>query len=259
MFLSVEVTDFNSFRSPEYIYDFEVEEYRSQEKKALNDLSEYLLDSSNTLDGDEIQKHLFPDKEVDIFLSHSHADADAVIKLAITLERKGLNVFIDSCVWSNAFDLLKEIDNKYCYDSSSRNYSYEKRNRSTSHAYMMLNTALHRMIDNCEVFLFLGTPNSVSVEQSIKGEGSLKSPWILSELALVQHIRRKTLYKRRLKSLTESLGLESQQQVSDSLDVAYSKPSLDYEINSVFLRQLLNQNYSNKVDFFESMYGSFSC
>ena len=256
MFISVEVTDFNNFSSPEYISNDAVERYKSQEKKALNDLSEYLLDSTNTLDGDKIQEHLFPNKEVDIFLSHSHADADAVIKLAITLERKGLNVFIDSCVWGNAFDLLKDIDNKYCYDSYAGNYSYEKRNRSTSHAYMMLNTALHRMIDNCEVFLFLGTPNSVSVEQGIKEEESLRSPWILSELALVQHIRIKTRYERKLKSLTESIGLESRQQIGDSFDIAYTKPNLGYKINSEFLRQLLSMNYSTNVSFFETLYQS---
>lgn len=256
MFLSVEVTDFHNFSSPEYISDDEVERYQAQEKKALNDLSEYILDSNNTLDGDKIQEHLFPNKEVDIFLSHSHADADAVTKLAITLERKGLNVFIDSCVWGNAFDLLKDIDDKYCYDSYSSNYSYEKRNRSTSHAYMMLNTALHKMIDNCEVFLFLGTPNSVSVEEGVKDEGLLKSPWILSELALVQHIRIKTRYKRTLKSLTESIGLEARQQVGDSFDIAYTKPNLGYKIDSAFLKQLLTLYYPTRVSFFEKLYQS---
>lgn len=250
MFLSVEVTDFDSFSSPEYIFDFEVDEYKSQEKKALNNLSDYLLDSSSTLDGDEIQKHLFPNKEVDIFLSHSHADTDNVIRLAITLERKGLNVFIDSCVWGNAFDLLKDIDQEYCYDSLTGTYSYEKRNRSTSHVYMMLNTALHKMIDNCEIFLFLGTPNSVSVKQGIESQESVKSPWILSELALVQHIRRRTSYK----SLTESLGMKAQQPAFDSLDVAYTKPELDHKISSNALTNLLKQNYARKIDLFRSLY-----
>lgn len=254
MFLSVEVTDFDSFSSPEYIFDSEVEKYKSQEEKALNNLSDYLLDSSSTLDGDEIQKHLFPNKEVDIFLSHSHADTDNVIRLAITLERKGLNVFIDSCVWGNAFDLLKDIDQEYCYDSFTGTYSYEKRNRSTSHVYMMLNTALHKMIDNCEIFLFLGTPNSVSVKQGIESQESVKSPWILSELALVQHIRRKTSYKQSLKSLTESLEMKVQQPAFDSLDVAYTKPELDHKISSNTLTNLLNQNYARKIDLFKSLY-----
>ena len=254
MFISVEVTDFDSFSPPEKIYDFEVKWYRSQEEKALNDLSNYLLDSSSTLDGDEIQNHLFPNKEIDIFLSHSHADTDSVIRLAIALERKGLNVFIDSCVWGNAFDLLKNIDDKYCYDSSTNTYSYEKRNRSTSHVYMMLNTALHKMIDNCEVFLFLGTPNSVSVKQGIESQESVKSPWILSELALVQHIRRKTSYKQSLKSLTESLGMEARKPVFDSLDVVYTKPELDHKITSTTLTNLLQQSHSNKIELFRRLY-----
>jgi hypothetical protein len=72
---------------------------------------------------------------------------------------------------------------------------------------MILNTALHKMINNCEVFIFLGTPNSVSVKQGIESQELVRSPWILSELALVQHIRRKISYKQRLKSLTEDLGM----------------------------------------------------
>ncbi|NUF39463.1 toll/interleukin-1 receptor domain-containing protein, partial [Acinetobacter lactucae] len=173
----------------EYISARDIELYKSNKKEVLDDLKNYLLNDGNSLDGDEIQKHLFPEENIDIFLSHSHGDEDKVIKLAILLERKGLKVFVDSCVWGNAFDLLKVIDKKYCLNTNGSAYNYDKRNYSTSHVYMMLNTALHKMIDNCEVFLFLGTPNSVSVKDGIKNEESLKSPWIFSELAFIQHVR----------------------------------------------------------------------
>jgi len=164
MFLSAEVTDFERFNPTEYISNDQIELYKSNKKEVLEDLKNYLLIDGNSLDGDEIQKHLFPEDNIDIFLSHSHGDADEVIKLAIILRNKGLKVFVDSCVWGNAFDLLKVIDNKYCRNYDDSAYDYDKRNYSTSHVYMMLNTALHKMIDRCEMFLFLGTPNSVSVK-----------------------------------------------------------------------------------------------
>ena len=88
MFLSAEVTDFQLFNPSQDIDDSEIRLYKSQKKEVLNDLKNYLLIDGNSLDGDEIQKHLFPQDDIDIFLSHSHGDADQVIKLAILLEKK---------------------------------------------------------------------------------------------------------------------------------------------------------------------------
>jgi hypothetical protein len=49
---------------------------------------------------DKISENLFLDIKPDIFLSHSHADEDDVIRLAILIEKElNLSVFIDSCVW----------------------------------------------------------------------------------------------------------------------------------------------------------------
>lgn len=88
MFLSAEVTDFERFNPPEYVSNSQIESYKSNKKEVLEDLKNYLLIDGNSLDGDEIQKHLFPEDDIDIFLSHSHGDADEVIKLAIILEKK---------------------------------------------------------------------------------------------------------------------------------------------------------------------------
>lgn len=254
MFLSIEVIDFELFDPPEYITDYEVQEYISKDKASLNELRDYLLEDGSSLDGDKIQNKLFPESNIDIFLSHSGRDTNEVIKLAICLERKGLRVFVDSCVWSNAFDLLKSIDDKYCLNTNSM-YDYEKRNYSTSHIYMMLNTALHKMIDRCEVFLFLGTPNSTSVKDGIKNKKSLTSPWILSELAFVQHVRRKS--SMRTKSLHESL--EDRELAANSLEIHYNKPKLDYKISSSVLESFLANTYtSGKYLTLQSLYSRLS-
>lgn len=241
MFLSAEVIDFHLFEPPSYVSAEEKAKFKANKQAILNDLERYLLQDKNSLNGDEIQKHLFPNEEVDVFLSHSHGDEDEVITLAILLERKGLKVFVDSCVWANAFDLLKVIDGKYCRNNDDSAYDYDKRNYSTSHVYMMLNTALHKMIDKCELFLFLGTPNSVSVNDGIKNKESLKSPWIFSELAFIQHVRRKSAFK--LESITESL--EQRQIIMDAqLEVHYEKPKLDFKINSRKLADFLRGPHS---------------
>lgn len=255
MFLSAEVTDFERFNPTEYVSNTQIELYKSNKKEVLEDLKDYLLIDGNSLDGDEIQKHLFPEDNIDIFLSHSHGNADEVIKLAIILENKGLNVFVDSCVWGNAFDLLKVIDNKYCRNYDDSAYDYDKRNYSTSHVYMMLNTALHKMIDRCEMFLFLGTPNSVSVKNGIKDQQSLKSPWIFSELAFIQHTRRKSRFNHQLlESVTASL--EKRHIIMDSqLEIHYEKPKLDYRINSQTLEAILRNTYSGSSEILQTLYG----
>lgn len=258
MFLSAEVTDFQNFNPTSYISSTEIEAYKSNKKNVLSDLKQYLLTDGNSLDGDEIQKHLFPEANIDIFLSHSHGDENEVVKLAILLERKGLNVFVDSCVWGNAFDLLKVIDTHYCRNSDNSAYDYDKRNYSTSHVYMMLNTALHRMIDKCEMFLFLGTPNSVSVKDGIKNQESLKSPWIFSELAFIQHVRRKSAFDHQLlESVTASL--ENRQIIMDSqLEVHYEKPKLDYKINSQTLESILRSSYTGNSEILKRLYSNLT-
>ena len=93
MLLSAEVTDFDQFNPTINILSSEIASYKSNKKKVLDDQKNYLLTDGNSLDGDEIQRHLFPSPDIDIFLSHSHGDEDDVIKLAIILEKKRLKVF----------------------------------------------------------------------------------------------------------------------------------------------------------------------
>lgn len=254
MYLSIEVTDFQNFNPSDCVFQYEIEQYKADKKDELISLEQYLLKDGNSLDGDKIQQKLFPETNADIFLSHSHGDENEVIKLAILLERKGFTVFIDSCVWGNAFTLLKTIDKKYCRDDGSTTYDYNRRNHSTSHVYMMLNTALHRMIDKCEIFLFLGTPKSTSVKEGIKNQESLKSPWILSELAFTQHVRRiSSLPKYLAESLeTRSIGMDSMPPVN----IHYKKPKLDYKIDSLRLNNFLNSDVDDRDSAYRKLYRS---
>jgi hypothetical protein len=146
-------------------------------------------------------------------------------------------------------DLLKVIDRKYCRNDDNSAYNYDKRNYSTSHVHMMLNTALHKMIDRCELFLFLGTPNSVSVKNGIENQKSLKSPWIYSELSFLKHVRKKTKFNISIESIDENLKI-NETIAKDQLNVEYKKPELDYKISTLSLqRWLLADNQEISMEY----------
>lgn len=151
-----------------------------------DDLTVRLI-GENIIDGTATQKEWFPNVKADIFLSHSHKDLDRANQFAGWMKNNfGLDVFIDSNIWGNSNKLLKEIDDEICYQKSSKTYNYDKRNFTTSHVHMMLSNSLAEMIDKTECIMFLETPNSVSIQNTIK---YTESPWIYNELFLSSIIR----------------------------------------------------------------------
>lgn len=160
-------------------------EYEETVKKTLKS---YAL-KEGTLDGSVMQSNWFPQVKADIFISHSHKDEKRTIALAGWLYKTfGIKSFIDSCIWGYSNELLRLIDNKYCFQESSRTYNYNLRNYSTSHVHMMLSVALTMMIDKTECIFFLNTPNSISASSIID---KTESPWIYSEIAMTQMIKKK--------------------------------------------------------------------
>jgi len=165
------------------------ENNKAQVQKKLDSFK----DKNGNLLASEIIAGWFPPVKSDIFLSHSHKDADQVIGLSGWLNQElGLTSFIDSCIWGYSEVLLKMIDDEYCYQPSKQTYSYDKRNRSTSHVHMMLSTALSKMINSCECIIFVNTPNSISPKNYIKEEGTTDSPWIYSEIAMTSLVQKRT-------------------------------------------------------------------
>lgn len=253
MYKSIQISNFSY---TEYISDRDIQEYKEKMHNAyLEPLKAYLLDDSNEIfSADKIQEKLFPTiKDNDIFLSHAHEDEDEVIKLAIKLERYGLKVFVDSCVWSNVFDLLKSIDNAYCKTGTNL-YSYKKSSHTAANVYMILNTALHKMIDQSELFIFLGSETSVTIKDTIDGlkQESVRSPWIYSELMFANQVRR---IQRRDIITNESYTQKAESSiVMDSApQFDYLKPNLDYSLdNKIFLDWLNHQE--NRENFFLNFY-----
>ncbi len=178
-----------------------------------------------------------------MYRAHSHKDESDVIKLAILIEKKlGLTVFIDSCVWGNAYELLEALDYKYCIEATGKTFDYHKRNHTTANVFMILNAALHRIIDNCEAFIFLGTDNSISITDAIDEKKYISSPWIYSELqfaALVERKEpRKIVFESRDSTFADSIAKDEK-----PAQFAFTVPNTDATLsNQKLLEWLQNAN-----------------
>lgn len=201
--------------------------YNSQKQKVKDEISKFILDDG-TLNGSDMQNSWFPQIHADVFISHSHNDKEKAIALAGWLKHTfGLDVFIDSSVWGSADELLKKIDDRYCKNTDSTTYSYEKRNFSTSHVHTMLSTALTMMIDQTECLFFLNTPETINASSVIS---STKSPWIYYEIGISKFVRKRE--PNRQKGIIKKGMFENAQ----DLTIQY-KLDLDhlYDINQSIL------------------------
>lgn len=170
-------------------YERGLEIYNGHKASLRKILDSFML-NNQSLSGTKIMDNWFPQIDTHIFLSHSHAEEKKAIILAgILKEKLGIKTFIDSCIWGYSTDLLKQIDEDYCLNPGKKTYNYTKRNYSNSHVNLMLSIALNRMIDNCECIFFLNSPSSISSSDVVS---RTKSPWIFSEIAMTQIVRKKT-------------------------------------------------------------------
>lgn len=175
-----------------------------------------IFKDKNILDAKQIMNKYFPQyNRFDIFLSHSHNNIDLALTIAGILKKEfDLNVFVDSIVWRNCTDLLRNIDKKYCRRKDGL-YDYNRRNYSTSHVYLILMNSLNMMIDECEALFFLNTPDSICIKDNLNNIDDLDktlSPWIFSELQTSEIIRKKV--PKRLLSKETRLFSENKDLIS---------------------------------------------
>lgn len=194
------------------------EELNNSNLAAVKKAFDMFFANDGVLDGSRLQEYWFPQVKADVFISHSHQDKDVATALAGWLaDTFQLKPFIDSCVWGYTDDLLKQINDKYCKNSSG-SYDYEKIKSSASHVHMMLVTALGMMIDNTECLVFVNTPNSITSQDIVS---KTQSPWLYMEIAMSGIVRRKLpQYHRRLIECTE---------IAKRLELA--KLKIEYDVN----------------------------
>jgi hypothetical protein len=168
--------------------------YNDIKNRVRQQLDSY-INPNGSLNGTKMREDWFPLVDADIFISHSHNDEEKAIALAGWLQNEfGLTAFIDSCVWGYAGDLLRKIDQEFCWNEQTKMYNYNTRNFTTSHVHMMLASALTLMMDKTECVFFLRTPESIKTEDVIK---KTASPWIYHELTMTHLIQKKSPEQHR--------------------------------------------------------------
>lgn len=218
-------TEFRGYQLPHFLNDMEMSLFLSKYAPHLYDIGKQNLDDIRQqiesftrleeqsldcflnewgdIDGTLLQEVWFPDVDVDVFLSHSHRDEDLAIIFAGYLKHElGLDVFIDSCLWGYADNLLRNLDNRYCR-KGPHTYSYRMRNQTTTHVHMMLAAALKRTIEQSRCAIVMSTPQMVSTRYK---DSRTCSPWIYFEMEVIDG--RIPTWRRQ--ALTESFSPQFQ-------------------------------------------------
>lgn len=130
-----------------------------RKNKFKNYIQELYNENNDNVDAEKLSEIFFPDRYCDFFLSHSHADEGKAIKLKKLLSARGASVFIDSLTWLSFREMLNGLR------SCVRPYCDENRLLElAANAHIMLAVALMRMINRCDYFLFINTPNSMQYQ-----------------------------------------------------------------------------------------------
>lgn len=156
--------------------------------KVRTTLTAESLIRNSFINGTKLQEEWFPQDigSFDVFISHSSRDVELVKKFAKWLNiHLGLRSFIDSVYWKYSDKLLRKLDDDLCRYRDKRNhkfyYYYNRRNFTTANVHCMLSMALMKMMNQCELVIFVGSENSL---QYSKGQEETPSPWIYEELEM---------------------------------------------------------------------------
>lgn len=188
--------------------------------------------TTGIIDGSGLSDDWFQTIQSDVFISHSHNDADLAFALAGWLKKQfELDVFMDESIWGSADALLRTIDDEYCWQPKSETYSYKKRNLTTSHVHAMLSTAIYSVMDKTEVVFFLNTSESIpKIGDTIEENSEYTlSPWIYQELMATKLLRKTDWLEYRNRT-----ALEHAQYIKESADlklkITYKTPLSELKI-----------------------------
>lgn len=183
-------------------------------KKAIfkKSIRQLIQPEQGILNGSTIKDVYFPSTTLDgfrydFFISHSHKDEEAAIILATWLETYyDCSCFIDSLVWKSADELLKEIDDRYCFRKYTKTYDYKKRNFTTSHVHAILSMALLDTIKKSKYCIFIESDESISLENGLRKKTF--SPWLYEEIKFMSIFQPKKDTKCFSNSLNESFKMK---------------------------------------------------
>lgn len=180
----------------------EIEKFLKKKSVFKKVIRPFVIPKDGIVKGDTLKEQYFPifqnqGKSYDIFISHSHNNEEEAVILATWIEKNYPNqtCFVDSFAWGSADQLLKEIDNKYCWKKHSKTYDYQKRNFTTSHVHAILSMSLLDIIRSSKICIFIESKESISLTNGLRKKTF--SPWLYEEIRfmkLLQPIKQKILF-----------------------------------------------------------------
>lgn len=223
-----------------------------QHKASLSNFVQGELDNfilaNEILDGERLSKAWFKTEDYDVFISHSHNDADLALALSGWLKREfNLEVFLDEVVWGSADELLRKLDDKYSYQINTDTYNYRKRNFTTSHVHAMLSAAIQSVMDKSEAIFFLNTEESFPAISNVLKENSkyTLSPWIYQEVMNAKLLRQIDWSEHRNKSSLHHSVYES---CSSNLKIAYKVPLNSFAVLNASILKDWHRQYSISIN-----------
>lgn len=226
--------------------------YESHVKEVKDCLAKYIT-KDGVINATALKDHWFSISKKDVFISHSHNDISKVKAFAGWLyDSFGLEAFIDSCSWGYCDDLLKSIDDEYCYKPKTNTYDYDMRNYTTSHVHMMLSTALTEMIYNTECIIFFNTPQSIRIKSEVDkikngDKWTTISPWIYHELSMTTMLD--VVEPSRVRAV-----LEHRDHVDFSQSTRDEKPKFGYDVTKA-LNEMLSLTDSQMQEWYKGRDG----
>ena len=183
-----------------------------------------LAAKGDAIDGDLLEAAWFPQGDFDVFISHSHADRNMALALSGALQSYfGLKAFVDSCVWNCRDRLIAKIRELSGNNPMCPCMNPDDENAVISHADMMLNCSLLRMIDSCECLMFLDTPQSIKRRNLAD---KTFSAWLYSEITISKFIREivpeRRRHRHRLLNESQTPAVEGlAQKISHGADLSH--------------------------------------
>ncbi|WMJ70349.1 hypothetical protein [Stenotrophomonas sp. 24(2023)] len=164
--------------------------YRAALSRAMHGARARLLSERTEPDEAAIGALLFPAGPPDVFLSHALCTSDPALSLAIALERFGLKVFVDSCIWGNLHALAPEAALACPSSDMADALRRERAWRGSTGMYMVLAAVVQRMIDDCELLLFTDSTEQLG-DDPAQPQDALSMPWGFSARHFGRYVARR--------------------------------------------------------------------
>lgn len=141
----------------------------SRREVCIDGCMQFVDKKNGTIDAEQLRQYLFPTTSMyDVFISHSHEDADAAINLAVWLEQEcNLRCFVDSQIWAHVDSLLEQMEEK-------------ARSQNQRELDEILRMSILQAIVNSHFVFFLQSPHAIDDNLL-----TTHSPWLNMELNMI--------------------------------------------------------------------------